>query len=126
MDSSIQIEGRASQWLAKRDSGNWSASDALAFAAWLDESKLHVVAFVRLEAAWIKTKRLKALAGGLQPGEMPSPAEWVLSPLVPQVSAPKVAEAHQAARSSVTKLCAGQVPSAARSSRAVSTHSGPG
>lgn len=80
MDSSIQIEERAARWLAQRDSGEWSESDEAAFNAWLGQSTLHVVAFVRLEAAWKHAKRLKALSAGVSPGSVPSPEEWQLAP----------------------------------------------
>lgn len=80
MDSSIQIEGQAAQWLAKRDSGEWSESDEAAFNVWLEQSTLHVVAFVRLEAAWTEAKRLKALSAGVRPGTVPSPEAWQLTP----------------------------------------------
>lgn len=80
MDSSIQIEERAAQWLAKRDGGEWSDRDEDAFNAWLEQSTLHVVAFVRLEAAWKQAKRLKALSAGVPPGTIPSPEDWQLAP----------------------------------------------
>src|SRR5690606_7284903 len=48
--------------------------------AWLEQSTLHVVAFVRLEAAWKQAKRLKALSAGVAPGSVPSPEEWQLAP----------------------------------------------
>ncbi len=86
MDSSIQIEERAAQWLAKRDSGEWSDSDEAAFNAWLEQSTLHVVAFVRLEAAWTQAKRLKALSAGVQPCTVPSPEEWQLAPFFDKVA----------------------------------------
>ncbi len=80
MESSIQIEERAGQWLAQRDGGAWSEADEAAFNAWLEQSTLHVVAFVRLEAAWKQAKRLKALSAGVPAGTVPSPEEWQLAP----------------------------------------------
>lgn len=80
MESSRQIEERAGQWLAKRDSNAWSASDEAEFNAWLEQSTLHVVAFVRLEVAWNQAKRLKALGAGVPAGEVPTPEQWQLDP----------------------------------------------
>lgn len=90
MDSSIQIEERAAQWLAKRDSGEWGDSDEAAFNIWLEQSTLHVVAFVRLEAAWTEAKRLKALSAGVRLGTVPSPEEWQLTPFFHKVASSDV------------------------------------
>lgn len=91
MGSSIQIEERAAEWLARRDSGEWSESDEARFNAWLEQSTLHVVAFVRLESAWNEAKRLKALSAGVQPGTVPSPQEWQLTRFFGVGTAPAVA-----------------------------------
>lgn len=77
--SSEEIEARAGQWLARRDSSDWTQQDEAALQQWLDQSTAHVVAFVRLEAAWIEAKRLQALAGGVEPGTVPSVDEWWLT-----------------------------------------------
>lgn len=75
MESSIRIEERAAQWLARRDGDSWGERDQAAFDAWLQQSTAHVVAFVRLEAAWLQAKRLKALNTG-EPGVLPVTQEW--------------------------------------------------
>lgn len=77
--SSEEIEARAGQWLARRDGSDWSQQDEVALEQWLEQSTAHVVAFVRLETAWAEAKRLKALAGGVEPGTVPSVDEWQLS-----------------------------------------------
>lgn len=103
MDSSIQIEERAGQWLARRDSGAWGENDQAAFAAWLEQSTLHIVAFVRLEAAWNQARRLKALSAGAAPGTVPSPEDWQLAPFFDKAAdgtTPPVAPALESARSS--------------------------
>jgi transmembrane sensor len=46
------IEERASEWLARRDSGNWSDVDQTDLNDWLRASTAHRVAYLRLEAAW--------------------------------------------------------------------------
>jgi transmembrane sensor len=77
--SSEEIEARAGEWLARRDANDWTEQDEVALEQWLDESTAHVVAFVRLEAAWTEAKRLQALAGGVEPGTVPSVDEWQLT-----------------------------------------------
>jgi transmembrane sensor len=75
-----EIEGTASWWLIRRDSGAWTAEDEKRFTAWLAASTLHRVAFLRLEAAWESAARLKALGAGV-PGDLPpTPGKWNLSP----------------------------------------------
>ncbi len=64
MSSLENIEERAAAWLARRDGGDWSASDQLALEAWLNESTSHRVAYLRLERIWDEAARLKVLAAG--------------------------------------------------------------
>ena len=64
MESSIQIEDRAAAWLAKRDSGDWTAVDEDSFARWLEASTANRVAYLRLEAAWEAAERLQVFAAG--------------------------------------------------------------
>ncbi len=59
--SRTEIESRASQWLAQRDSGRWTRADEEQLNQWLNESAGHMVAFLRFEEAWNATRRLKAL-----------------------------------------------------------------
>src|SRR5687768_2719072 len=77
--SSDEIEARAGQWLARRDGSDWTQQDEVALEQWLEQSTAHVVAFVRLEAAWTEAKRLRALAGGVEGGTVPSVDEWQLT-----------------------------------------------
>ena len=78
--SSAQIEAQAAQWLARRDSGQLTATEAAELAAWLDASTANRIAFIRLESAWQQADRLKVLGVGLKPGELPSSGEWRDSP----------------------------------------------
>lgn len=71
MHDSLQIEEIAANWLARRDGDCWSAHDQVALTAWLDAATAHRIAFVRLEAAWQKTRRLKGFAAGALPSLMP-------------------------------------------------------
>lgn len=61
MASTADIEKRASEWLAQRDSERWSAQQQRELDAWLDASSAHRVAFLRLAQAWQHIDRLAAL-----------------------------------------------------------------
>jgi transmembrane sensor len=65
MHDSIQIEETAANWLARRDGEGWCADAQLVLAQWLDASTANRVAYIRLDAAWQKARRLKALAVGV-------------------------------------------------------------
>jgi transmembrane sensor len=80
MASSRQIEQTAAAWLAKRDGGDWQAGDPSLLEAWLTESTAHRVAFLRLEAAWAHSGRLKALGAGMQAGALPARGQWSRAP----------------------------------------------
>jgi len=56
-----QIEARASEWLEKKCSGNWLPEDEAALDAWLAQSAMHEVAFLRLNSVWQYADRLAAL-----------------------------------------------------------------
>lgn len=81
MESSRQIEDRAAAWLAKRDSGEWSESDQVELDRWLTTTA-HRVAYVRLATVWNQTHRLQALGAGTEPGVVPPPGQWRLSPFL--------------------------------------------
>lgn len=78
--SSGQIECIAARWLARQDGDRWSPADQSAFAAWLAEDAGHRVAFLRLQAAWRETGRLKALGAGAAPEQIPARGAWRQSP----------------------------------------------
>lgn len=75
-DSSGRIEQTAATWLAQREAGDWSEMDAGRLDAWLAASTVHRVAFLRLEAAWMESGRLKALAAGRKTPGPPPRAAW--------------------------------------------------
>jgi transmembrane sensor len=79
MASSRQIEEIAAAWLARRDAGSWSEKDRSELDAWLEESTAHRVAFLRLEAAWRQSDRLKALGAGVPAGVVPARGAWGMS-----------------------------------------------
>jgi transmembrane sensor len=62
MRDSLQIEEIGAGWLARRDGECWSAGHQMALTAWLGAATAHRVAYIRLEAAWQKSRRPKILA----------------------------------------------------------------
>ena len=96
MASSRQIEQTAAAWLAKRDGGDWQARDQSLLEAWLTECTAHRVAFLRLEAAWAHSGRLKALGAGMQTGTLPARGQWSRPPSDRQ-TAPTTANAGDSA-----------------------------
>lgn len=80
MNTSMQVERAAADWLARRDHGDWSAGDQAALEAWLAQATAHRVAFLRLDAAWHEAGRLKALGAGSASGQVPPRGAWKHSP----------------------------------------------
>lgn len=80
MKSSEKIETVAGDWFAKRESGEWTAAEQASFQVWLEESPLHRVAYLRIEHAWERAQRLKALKSGAPSYHVPPPGSWALSP----------------------------------------------
>lgn len=89
MANSRQIEDMAAAWLARRDGGRWTAQDESELAAWLAESALNRVAFLRLEAGWERSVRLKALAAGAGNAKVAGVDEWRSSPFFDRPPVPK-------------------------------------
>ncbi|MEO8778977.1 MAG: FecR domain-containing protein [Rhodanobacter sp.] len=71
MAGSEQIEQTAAAWLARRDSGSWSSHDQARLEAWLDVATAHRIAFIRLDAAWQHSDRLKILRAGRSAAAVP-------------------------------------------------------
>jgi transmembrane sensor len=74
------IEEAASDWLIRRESGQWTDADRARFEQWLDASTLNRVAFLRLELAWEESARLKALGAGVPGDQPPPPGCWNVTP----------------------------------------------
>ncbi|HWU77834.1 MAG TPA: FecR domain-containing protein [Rhodanobacter sp.] len=72
MASSREIEHTAAAWLARRDTGVWSEQDQIKLDTWLDAATAHRIAFIRLDAAWQQTDRLKVLQAGQPYAAMPA------------------------------------------------------
>ena len=75
-----EIEARAADWLAQRDSGHWGASDVTALDAWLAADTRHRVAFLRLQASWAQSDRLQALGAGWSHAGPPPRGYWHAAP----------------------------------------------
>ncbi len=61
MKTSEETEIRASEWIARQDRRELSAEERRSLDRWLDESPAHRVAYLRLESAWVRAERLRAL-----------------------------------------------------------------
>ena len=61
MSSTTRIEARAAEWIAERDGEAWSHQRERELDAWLEESVAHRVAYLRLDSAWQRADRLRAL-----------------------------------------------------------------
>jgi transmembrane sensor len=79
-DRTNTIEEAASDWLIRRESEQWTATDQARFEQWLDASTLNRVAFLRLELAWEEAARLKALGAGVPGDHPPPPGCWNVTP----------------------------------------------
>jgi transmembrane sensor len=58
--STKEVQDLAAEWLAREDRG-LTASEQVELTAWLEQSTLHEVSYLRLQAAWERTDRLAAL-----------------------------------------------------------------
>jgi transmembrane sensor len=80
MSSLKSIEDQAAAWLARRDSGEWHASDEAKLTEWLEAATAHRVTFLRLERIWEEAGRLRVLAAGKGSGAVSSPETLIESP----------------------------------------------
>lgn len=105
MSNSRQIERTAAAWLARRDAGAWSAREQARLDAWLGACTAHRIAFIRLEAAWHQSDRLKALGAGVASGTLPARGAWTLSPFF------ATSEAHHLPATESANDAEGETPS---------------
>lgn len=70
------IESQAADWLARKDGDRWTHEQQQALDEWLAASTLHRVAYLRLDSAWKRADRLRALQAAERP-----------QPVVPKVPA---------------------------------------
>lgn len=73
---SQSVEERAARWLVRRESGRWNDADQAEMDAWLAEHTAHRIAYLRLEAAWRNSARLKALGARVPSGQVPPRGSW--------------------------------------------------
>jgi len=74
--SAREIGERAADWIQRRQFWNWSEADQAELDAWLAQSPAHLVAYLRVEAAWGRTERLAAL--GASGSEAAAPKRGIL------------------------------------------------
>jgi transmembrane sensor len=70
------IEEIAALWVLRQHEESWTTADAERLEAWLEESVLHRVAFIRLATVWREIPRLKILGAGLPKGVVPPPGTF--------------------------------------------------
>jgi transmembrane sensor len=74
--NSEDIEETAARWLTRRASDTWTNAEQVAFEAWLEQHTEHRIAYIRLEAAWNHSERMRALGAGVNPGAIPPRGSW--------------------------------------------------
>lgn len=70
--SAHDIKALAAEWRDRKDREDWSAEDESALDAWLKQSSAHMIAYLRVDAAWARADRLSALRGST-PRREPTP-----------------------------------------------------
>jgi transmembrane sensor len=65
-------ESAAAAWIARRERDDWSEATEARLRAWIDEDMNHRAAWLRLNAAWQQTERLRALSTTSSPGTIPA------------------------------------------------------
>lgn len=76
IDTAGIVRARAAEWLARRESEEWSEKTRVEFEAWLSQSTMHRVAFLRIESAWSHTKRLSIVRRPFTPMMSPAKQSW--------------------------------------------------
>jgi transmembrane sensor len=92
MDSEA-IERQAADWLAWRESDSWTSADESRFDGWLAERTAHRIAFIRLQSAWQRAGRLRALSAGLAEGVIPPRGSLLVESPAAPASAPALTSA---------------------------------
>ncbi|MCC7095585.1 MAG: FecR domain-containing protein [Thermomonas sp.] len=72
--TSDSIEQSAAEWLARRDGCTWTDVDQSVLDEWLAQHTAHRVAFLRLQAAWDASDRLRVLGAGRNADGSPASA----------------------------------------------------
>jgi transmembrane sensor len=66
-----ETENAAAAWLLRRGDAQWTGADQIELDRWLAASVGHRVSFMRLQAIWSDTERLKSVSAGLAKGQIP-------------------------------------------------------
>src|SRR4051812_17961298 len=80
MDSEA-VEREAADWFARRESDAWTSADEAQFDEWLAQRTAHRIAFIRLQSAWQRAGRLRALSAGMTEGVIPPRGSLLENPL---------------------------------------------
>lgn len=75
MSNRAQAEAEAAEWIARRTRDDWRESNEADLQQWIARSLDHRVAWLRLDAAWQETQRLKSLLSTAPAGSVPRPEE---------------------------------------------------
>lgn len=67
MSRASEAQDRAAQWIVAREEPGWSRDDQLGLDAWLAESDMNRIAFLRLEHSWREADRIGALGPDMEP-----------------------------------------------------------
>src|SRR5580693_4644596 len=74
--NSEKIEEAAARWLTRRASDTWTDTEQAQFHVWLEQHTAHRIAYIRLEAAWNHSDRMRALGAGVPAGIIPPRGSW--------------------------------------------------
>lgn len=73
--TALGVREQAADWVARRTIGPWNAGDQEVLDAWLSQSPIHEIEFLRMEAGWSRTERLTALREPGKPQSAPRGAK---------------------------------------------------
>lgn len=70
MSRAREAQDTAARWIVAREEPDWTETDQAGLDAWLAESDLNRVAFLRLEQSWREADRISSLGPALMPGTL--------------------------------------------------------
>lgn len=76
MSDTKEIDARAADWIAERDTGRWSTERQQALDMWLSASTSHRVSYLRLRTAWQQADALRATEADASPVRRPQTRAW--------------------------------------------------
>lgn len=72
MESREHAESAAAAWIARREREDWNAAAQAELDAWIEAASGNRVAWLRVDAAWQQTSRLKSLSTSARAGTVPA------------------------------------------------------